>query len=55
MSDYTYGLLLATRIWLIIIGAIEVEKDANAKKLLGVILDRMKPELEDVNLDSLLV
>jgi hypothetical protein len=53
MSDYTYGLLLAMRYWLIIIGGIEVEKDPNAIQLLDVILDRMKPMLEATDLDSL--
>ncbi|MBL7174713.1 MAG: phosphotransferase [Desulfobacteraceae bacterium] len=53
MSDYPYGLLLAMRYWLIIFGGIEVEKDPNAIKLLGVILDRIKPMLEAIDLDSL--
>jgi hypothetical protein len=53
MSDYTYGLLLATRFWLILFGGVEVEKDPNAIKLLGVILDRMKPVIETIDIDSL--
>ena len=53
MCDYPYGLLLAMRYWLIIFGGIEVEKDPNAIKLLDVILDRIKPMLEAIDLDSI--
>jgi len=53
MSDYTFGLLLAVRYWLIVIGGVEVEKDPNARQLLGVLLDRMKPLIESIELPSL--
>lgn len=53
LSDYPFGLLLAIRIWLIIIGGIEVEKDPNARRLLGVLLDRMKPIIEGIDLKSI--
>lgn len=50
LSDYPFGLLLAIRIWLIIIGGIEVEKDPKAIRLLGVLLDRMRPIIEGIDL-----
>ncbi|MBW2624443.1 MAG: phosphotransferase [Deltaproteobacteria bacterium] len=53
MSDYKYGLLIALRYVLIIIGGIEVEKDPNAKALLGLWLDRMKPLIEGIDLSIL--
>ena len=53
MSDYPFGLFLAIRIWLIIIGGIEVEKDPNAIRLLGVLLDRMKPVIEGIELAAI--
>jgi hypothetical protein len=53
MSDYPFGLLLAMRLWLIIIGGIEVEKDPNAIRLLGVLLDRMKPVIEGIDLAAI--
>jgi len=53
ISDFNYGLLLAMRYWLIIFGGIEVEKDPNAIKLLDVILDRIKPMLEAIDLEAL--
>ncbi len=53
MTDYPFGLLLAIRIWLIIIGGVEVEKDPNAIKLLGVLLDRMKPVVEGIDLTAI--
>jgi hypothetical protein len=52
MSDYPYGMLLAVRYWLIIIGGIEVKKDPNAKDLLGILLDRMRPLIEAIELPS---
>ncbi len=52
-SDYPFGLLLAVRLWLIIIGGIEVEKDPNAIRLLGVLLDRMKPVIEGIDLTAI--
>jgi hypothetical protein len=52
-SDYPFGLLLAIRLWLIIIGGIEVEKDPNAIRLLGVLLDRMKPVIEGIDLTAI--
>jgi hypothetical protein len=52
-SDYSFGLLLAVRLWLIIIGGIEVEKDPNAIQLLGVLLDRMKPVIEGIDLTAI--
>jgi len=53
LSDYVYGFLLALRYWLIIIGGIEVEKDPNAQKLLGVVLERMNPQIEAMELPKL--
>lgn len=53
MGDFPYGLLLAVRYWLIILGGIEVEKDPNAINLLSVILDRMKPMMEAADLDAI--
>ena len=53
LSDYPYGLLLALRYWLIIIGGIEVEKDPNAIQLMDVILDRMKPQIEAIDTAAL--
>ena len=53
MADYPFGLLLAMRYWLIIFGGIEVEKDPNAIKLLDVVLDRIRPVLEDIDLNTI--
>jgi len=53
MSDYPYGLLLALRYWLIIIGGIEVKKDPSAKELFDIILERMKPLVEGIDLSIL--
>ena len=53
MSDYPYGLLLAIRYWLIILGGVEVEKDPNAKELFDRLLDRMKPMIEAIDLPML--
>jgi len=53
LSDYVYGQLLAIRYWLIIIGGLEVEKDPNAKQLGSIILDRMRPQIEAIELPAL--
>lgn len=54
LADYKYGLLLALRYALIIIGGIEVEKDPNARYMLGLWLDRMKPLIESIDLSKLI-
>jgi len=53
LSDYPYGMLLAVRYWLIIIGGVELEKDPNAKELVGILLDRMRPLIEAIELPAL--
>lgn len=53
MSDYPIGLLLAVRYWLIIIGGVEVDKDPNVVDLFNVLLDRMKPVIEAIDLSKL--
>jgi hypothetical protein len=52
MKYRIYGQLLAIRYWLMIIGGLEVEKDLNMKKMLGMVLDRMKPQLEAIELPT---
>jgi hypothetical protein len=54
MADYPYGLLLALRYMLIIIGGVEVQKDPRATHMLGHWIDRMKPLVESIDLSSLL-
>jgi len=54
LDDYIYGLLLALRYVLIIVGGIEVEKDPNARYMLGLWFDRMKPLIESIDLSNLL-
>ena len=53
LTDYPYGMLLAVRYWLIIIGGVELEKDPNAKELIGILLDRMRPLIEAIELPAL--
>ncbi|MCG6912189.1 MAG: phosphotransferase [Deltaproteobacteria bacterium] len=53
LDDYVYGLLLALRYVLIIVGGVEVEKDPNARYMLGLWFDRMKPLIESIDLSSL--
>lgn len=53
MADYPFGFLLALRYVMIIAGGIEVKKDPNAKLLIGLWLDRMKPLIEALDLPAL--
>jgi thiamine kinase-like enzyme len=53
MSDYKYCLLIALRYQMIIIGAIEIEKDPNAKVMVKLWLERMAPLMDTVDLSQL--
>ena len=51
MEKWIVGVVIL--LGLIIIGGIEVKKDPNAKILIGLWLDRMKPLIEALDLPSL--
>lgn len=52
LSDYIFGMLLAVRYWLILIGGVEVDKDPNARQMFTILLERMKPLIESIELPS---
>ena len=53
MRDYPYGMLVALRYMLIIIGGLEIEKNPNARHMLNLWFDRMVPLIEDIDLPAL--
>lgn len=53
MVDYPYGMLIALRYMLIIIGGLEVKKDSNARHMLNLWFDRMKLLIEAMELPVL--
>lgn len=54
LADFKYGLLVAIRYVMIILGALEIDKDQNAQLLVSLWLDRMKPLIEGIDLSTLL-
>ncbi len=49
LSDYKYGLMVAIRYVMIILGALEIDNDPNAKALLELWLHRMRPIVESID------
>lgn len=49
-ADFKYGQMVALRYIMVILGALEVDKDPNVKVLASLWLDRMKPLVENIDL-----
>lgn len=52
LSDFKYGLMVALRYVMIILGTLEIDKDPNVKVLANLWLDRMKPLVESIDLTA---